>query len=139
MQQILALRDYVESNPDDLQAVRTLANLNFTIQQWDRAAELYRHALELEPDDPDVVTDLGVCYREMERFQDALELFHRAQELQPGHWQSLYNQVVVLAYDLGRPEDAGPALQRLLEVQPDNPSVQQLASEIGRLDEATPS
>lgn len=137
MEQILQLRDYVEQNPEDRRAVLTLANLNFEVRQWARARELYTQYLELDPDNADVITDLGVCLREEGRFQEALERFRRAQELEPDHWQSRYNEVVVLAFDLRRPGAATTVLEELQRLQPENPSVQQLAEEVGRLGAAS--
>src|SRR5688572_27139322 len=59
MAEIQRLRDYVEKNPEDADAVLVLANLNFDIKNWERARELYERHLRLRPGNPDVVTDLG--------------------------------------------------------------------------------
>ncbi len=133
MADIARLREYVQQNPNDADAVLTLGNLNFEIRNWSRASELYAHYLTLVPDSPDVITDLGVCFRELAQFDRALELFDRAQALAPEHWQSLYNEVVVRAFDLKQPEAARETLQRLKALQPDNPSVVRLAAEVEQL------
>ncbi len=127
------LRQHVAQNPDDSEAIILLANLNFEIQNWSRAAELYARFLELQPGDPDAMTDLGVCYRETQRYEEALALFREARAVQPDHWQSRYNEVVVLAFDLRRPDDANELLTELRELQPDNPSVSRLVEEIEKL------
>lgn len=136
MQQILQLRDYVAQHPEDADAVLTLGNMNFEIKRWDAAAKLYEQYLQAKPDNPDVMTDLGVCNRELGKFDVALSLFHKAQKLSPDHWQSRYNEVVVLAFDLGRTGDALPVLKVLERLQPDNQQVQQLAAEVRRRDQA---
>lgn len=137
MQQILQLRDYVAQHPEDSQAVLRLGNMNFEIKRWDSAAELYDRYLEAQPDNPDVITDLGVCNRQLGAYDQALDLFHQAQKLSPDHWQSRYNEVVVLAFDLNRPADAMPVLKDLERLQPDNEQVQQLAAEVKRRDQGT--
>ncbi len=106
MAEIQQLRDIVEKNPNDIQAVRKLADLNFDIQNWQRAQELYSHYLELKPNDPDVITDLGITYRGLQQYDKAIDLFNQAKKLEPGHWQAYYNEVVVLAFDLKK-TDAG--------------------------------
>ena len=83
MAEIQQLRDFVEKNPNDAAAVRKLADLNFDIQNWQRAQELYAHYLELKPNDPDVMTDLGITYRGLRQFDKALDLFQQAQKLDP--------------------------------------------------------
>jgi tetratricopeptide (TPR) repeat protein len=132
MAEIQQLRDYVAKNPDDADAVLRLANLNFDIRNWGRAQELYGHYLKLRPGNPDVLTDLGISYRETQQFEQALEQFRQARKLAPGHWQSYYNEVVVLAFDLKRLDEAGPLLQQLQRMQPDNPEVAKLADAVAR-------
>src|SRR5689334_18338763 len=51
MAEIQQLREFVEKNPNNADAVRKLADLNFDIQNWKRAQELYSHYLELKPND----------------------------------------------------------------------------------------
>ncbi|HEX9670039.1 MAG TPA: tetratricopeptide repeat protein [Thermoanaerobaculia bacterium] len=131
MEEILRLREYVAANPNDADAVIRLANLNFDIQSWARARELYEQYLKLRPGEPDVLSDLGVTYFEMGDAQGAVALFDRAQELSPDHWQSRFNEVFVRAAvnDYAGAEAVIGELQRL---QPDNPDVARLAAEVAR-------
>jgi hypothetical protein len=132
MADILRLREQVEKNPNDADAVLTLANLNYDIRNWDRARELYERYLTLRPAQPDVLTDLGVSLRGLKRFPEAMARFEEAQRLQDGHWQSLYNEVVVLAFDLKDMAKAQQVLTRLRQLQPENPEVTKLAEEVAR-------
>jgi len=131
-EEVQQLRAHVEQNPNDADAVLRLANLNFDIRNWGRAQELYNHYLELRPGNPDVLTDLGISYRETQHFDQALERFRQAREMAPAHWQSYYNEVVVLAFDLKRYKEADPLLQELQRMQPGNPEVAKLAEAIAR-------
>ncbi len=130
MQAIQELKDYVEKNPNDAQAVRKLADLNFDIRNWQRAQELYRHYLELQPNDADVLTDLGISYRETKDFDQALKYFQEAKKVAPDHWQAYYNQVVVLAFDLKKLDEANQVLVKLQQMQPGNPDVEKLAGAV---------
>ncbi|MEM9553251.1 MAG: tetratricopeptide repeat protein [Acidobacteriota bacterium] len=130
MQEVQRLRAYVAENPQDADAVRTLANLNYDIQNWQRAVELYESYLELRPDDIDVLTDLGAAYRQMQRPEQALDAFRRVREQAPDHWQATYNEVLVLAFDLERGDEARRALADLQEMQPENPEVARLAEAV---------
>jgi tetratricopeptide (TPR) repeat protein len=132
MAEVLRLREQVEKNPNDAEAVLTLANLNYDIRNWERARELYEHYLTLRPPQPDVLTDLGVSLRGLKRFPEAMARFEEAQRLQDGHWQSLYNEVVVLAFDLKEMDKAQQVLARLRQLQPDNDVVTNLAEEVAR-------
>lgn len=132
MAEIQQLRDYVEKNPNDADAVRKLADLNFNISNWPRAQELYNHYLQLKPNDPDVMTDLGITYRETKEPDKALTLFRQAKQVSPDHWQAYYNEVVVLAFDLKKHDEAGQVLDQLQKMQPGNPDVARLSDAVNR-------
>jgi tetratricopeptide (TPR) repeat protein len=132
MEEIARLRQHVDENPEDADAILVLANLNYDIRAWETAAELYSRYLELRPEEPDVLTDLGTTLRNQGRFEEALLRFDRAQALDESHWQSLYNQVVVYAFDLEQMERARELLVRLQSLQPANPEVDRLAQEVER-------
>jgi Flp pilus assembly protein TadD len=132
MQAIQELKAYVEKNPNNADAVRQLANLNFEIRNWKRAQELYRHYLELKPGDPDVMTDLGTAYRATKEFDKALELFQQVHKAAPDHWKSYFNEVVVLAFDLKKPDEAKAPLAKLQQMQPGNQAVIELADAVSK-------
>ena len=132
MQAIQELKAYVEKNPNDANAVRQLANLNYEIRNWRRAQELYLHYLELKPGDPDVLTDLGTSYRWTKEFDKALHLFQEAHKAAPDHWKSYFNEVVVLAFDLKKPDEAKGPLAKLQQMQPTNPAVIELADAVAK-------
>ena len=130
MAEIERLKQQIESNPEDADAILQLANLNYDIRNWARARDLYLRWLELRPADPGVLTDLGVAYRGLGEFDEAMQRFDAAQQLEEGHWQSMFNQVVVLSFDLHDHDRAAAVLTRLRALQPDNPDVQRLAQEV---------
>ncbi len=130
MEQVQRLTAYVQENPDDAAAIRSLANLKYDIGNWQRAAELYQRYLELDASDLDVRTDLGATYRYLGRPQEALEQFRQVRELAPDHWQARYNEVLVLAFDLEDLTAAATAMDQLRVLQPDNPEVERLAAEL---------
>ena len=132
MEQVQRLRQYVEENPTDSGALRLLANLNYDIQNWSRAAELYERFLTMEPGDHDVMTDLGISYRNLERPGQALDQFRRVYAEDPENWQARYNEILVLAFDLEDYAAADAVLEDLERLQPENPDVGKLAEEVRR-------
>jgi tetratricopeptide (TPR) repeat protein len=132
MKEIQELREYVESHPDDAEAIRKLANLNFDIRNWTRALELYERYLKLKPNDADAISDVGFCFRELKQFDKALAEFRRAQVANPNLWQSFFNEVVILGIDQNRFDEADKALAKLRKMQPNNADIEQLAANIAR-------
>lgn len=139
MEAIQRLRERVEADPKDAAAVLELANANFQIGRWDRARDLYTQYLGLRPANPDVLSDLGVTHRELGQFDRALDLFRQAQRMDAAHWQSVYNEVVVLAFNLEQYGAAEEAISRLRKMQPSNADVERLAEEVDRQKKAARS
>lgn len=130
-QQLLEMRQAMDANPDDADGWLRVANMAFDLRRWDVAVEAYQRNLDLRPGDPDVMSDLAVSLHGLGRSEEALAMFDRAQEANPQHWQSRFNEVVVLA-DLGRFDAAAGVMAELERLQPDNPDVQRLAAELER-------
>jgi len=130
MEQVRQLQARIDKNPKDAEALIALANMNFDIKNWARSRELYERYLALHAPDPDTLSDLGVCYRGLGEYPKALDMFRKARQLAPDHWQSLFNEIVVLAFNLRQMDQAQTALQQLEKMQPGNPDVQQLATEV---------
>jgi tetratricopeptide (TPR) repeat protein len=132
MEQVQRLRAYVDANPQDKDALLSLANMNFDIQNWSRAIELYERYLTLDPDNPVVMVDLGASLRSQGEVDRALDLFSRARGLAPDNWQARYNEILVLAFDRGDMAGSMKALEELQRMQPDNEDVNRLAAEVTR-------
>jgi tetratricopeptide (TPR) repeat protein len=130
--EVRELQARLQKNPKDEEAIIKLANLNFDIRNFSRAGELYDQYLKIHPGQPDVMTDLGICIKETGQPEKALELFRQAQKIAPEHWLSVFNEVVVLSFDLKRFDEADRALAHLRQLQPGNEKVEQLAAEIIR-------
>jgi TolA-binding protein len=144
MSRLEQLQQQVQANPDNPDMILALAHESYDIAQqvpnpagsrplWQQARDLYIRYIELRPQDPElpnILSDLGVSYQELGDFDQALEIFRRVQAMAPNHWQSLYNQVVVLAFSKKEIEEARKVLAELQRVQPNNPDVQRLAAAV---------
>lgn len=132
IEEIRSLEAYLAENPSDADAVLRLANLSWSIESWGRCVELFERYLELRPETPGVLSDLGICYRSLGRPDRALELFDRAQSLDPRHYESRFNEAVVLGLDQREFEAAERVIEELRALRPDDSQVEALAEEIAR-------
>ena len=96
-----------------------LAALEQAFSDYRQAIAAYEKSLALAPGDADVLTDLGVMYRAEKNFDKALDCFRRAQALNAGHVNALFNEGVVLCFDLDRKDEARQVWLRLLTMKPD--------------------
>jgi len=132
MQQRLdSLRAAMDETPDNPQGWLEVANMAYDLRRWDVAAEAYERYLELDPDNPDIMSDLAVSLHGAGRSEEALAKFDEAQELATDHWQSLFNEVVVLL-DLGRLDAAEERMPELRRLRPADQTVLRLGAEIER-------
>jgi tetratricopeptide (TPR) repeat protein len=99
-------------------------------KRWPEARDAYLRYLESHPEAVDVISDLGICYRALGDLQRALKEFDRALAIAPAHWQSLYNKIIVLAFDLGKKSEARELVVRLRTLQPENEQVKKLAEAV---------
>ena len=119
------------AKPGDYDALVQLGNAAYDAHEYGQAIEAYERALKVRPGDPNVMTDLGTAYRNEGKLDEALELFRKVRAANPGHWQSLYNEVVVLALDKHEHDAADAALARLKKEHPGLPAIADLERQIG--------
>ncbi|HYU31394.1 MAG TPA: DUF2059 domain-containing protein [Thermoanaerobaculia bacterium] len=101
--------------------------------KWEDAKNAYLRYLEESPDDVGAVAELGVCYKELGDYDRALRNFDRALVLDPGHWQALYNKIIVLGFNVGKKAEAKKLMRELRRQQPTNPEVARLAQQVAQL------
>lgn len=132
MPAVAQLRQYVAENPEDADAVMELANMNFQIQNWSRAEELYAQYVKLRPESPDVLSDLGICQRNQGKFQGAVETFDQALALDPDNWLAQYNKLIVVGIDLQDYPAAEALIATMQALRPDDPDLGRLVAELER-------
>ena len=138
--EINELKRRLEADPKDVIAAASLGGMYYKVGMWEQALQFYEIALSIDPDDPHLLTDSGNVYRELGRHDRALDSFRRAHEVDPGHWQSLFNTVVVAAFDLKQMELADAALAKLDQIDPPPAQLPQLKQALAefRAELATP-
>ena len=103
LEQARELETLLAKDPNNYDHLVQLANTQYDLNDFVKAADYYEKARAIKDDSPDVLTDLGVCYKETGKAKEALELFDRAADMRPDHWQSRYNAAVVEALRPQRP------------------------------------
>jgi cytochrome c-type biogenesis protein CcmH/NrfG len=125
------LKAEVKKNQDNTAAWIQLGHVYFDTDQYQKAIDAYKKALQLDPRNADVLTDLGIIYRRSGQPQKAIESFDQAVVIDPKHETARFNKGIVLMHDLKDQNGAIKAWEELLEINPlamvgDNQSVDQL-------------
>jgi Flp pilus assembly protein TadD len=130
MEEMRGLEGYLAENPDDAEATLRLGTLAIEVGNWGTCVQALERYVELRGESPDLLSDLGICYRGIGRVDRALALFDRAQEIEPDHWQSRFNEAMVLGLDQRDFEAAERVLDELRSLRPGDPGVERLAEAI---------
>jgi tetratricopeptide (TPR) repeat protein len=115
--------------PDNLEPVVALGNVNYDTGNYQAAEKWYTAALAKTPNDINVRTDLGLTFllRNPPDNERALAEFRRSLQLDPNHEPTLQNMVVALTRK-GDKTEARATLAKLESLNPANPALPQLRS-----------
>jgi hypothetical protein len=132
VQEITALKQALEKNPRDLQALVRLGNFYQDAGKFDQAVDYYARALAEDPKQVDARTDRGICLRELGKPDEAIAEFKRSLQIDPRHWQTWLNLGIVSLFDKHDPETAAAAFGKVEELHPDYPGLAELKEEVRR-------
>ena len=106
-------------DPDNLQALRGIGDIDYDTNKYDEAIAAYEHYLKKKPDDPEVRTDLGTMYLYTGNPDQALVQYQRALKIKPDMFQAYYNMGVAFAQQ-NKQGDAQAALTKAYSLAPDD-------------------
>lgn len=124
LQKIAALKQRVDANPNDAEALAELGNMYMDAGKYPQAIDYYERALRVR-DDPSIRTDLGISYKESGQLEKALAALQQVSAQRPDQWQPLFNQAVVLV-EMKRLDEARAIAAKLEAMRPHDASVQKL-------------
>ncbi|MGH8011217.1 MAG: tetratricopeptide repeat protein [Candidatus Binataceae bacterium] len=105
-------------NPDDLDALRGIGNIDFDHQQYDEAIAAYEHYLSKQPDDPDVRTDLGTMYLSTGNADQAVVQYRKVLRIHPDFFQAIFNCGIAYA-QMNDLANARSQFEHALKLAPD--------------------
>jgi tetratricopeptide (TPR) repeat protein len=125
-------------DPDDLEALRGIGDVDYDSEKYDQAIAAYEHYLKKRPEDPEVITDLGTMYLYTGNADAAVAQYHKALRLKPDMFQAYFNLGVAYAQQ-DKPADAQAALKKADELAPDENARNQIREVIAKISgRATP-
>jgi tetratricopeptide (TPR) repeat protein len=121
---IAALKQTLEKNPNDFDALSELGNMYMDAGKYPQAIDYYERALRVH-DEPSIRTDLGISYKETGQLDKALAALQQVSQQRPDQWQPLFNQAVVLV-EMKRFDEARAIATKLKAMRPEDAAVQKL-------------
>lgn len=105
-------------DPENLNALRGIGNIDFDQRKYDQAIAAYEHYLRLKPDDADVRTDLGTMYLSTGVADQAINQYKRVLGAHPGFFDAEFNLAVAYG-QMGDAPKARAALEKARKFAPD--------------------
>ena len=106
-------------DPENLDALRGIGDIDYDQQHYDEAAAAYEHYLKRKPDDPEVITDLGTMYLYTSNPDQAIAQYKKAIALKPDLYQPFYNLGVAYG-EQGDKGDSAIAFTKAIALAPDD-------------------
>ena len=106
-------------DPENLDALRGIGDIDYDQQHYDEAAAAYEHYLKHKPKDPEVITDLGTMYLYTTNPDQAIVQYKKAIAIKPDMFQPYYN----LGVAYGEQNDKGDsaiAFTKAISLAPDD-------------------
>jgi tetratricopeptide (TPR) repeat protein len=128
-------------DPDNLDALRGIGDIDYDKEQYDEAIAAYEHYLKKKPDDPEVRTDLGTMYLYTGNADQAVVQYKKAIASKPGFFQAYYNMGIAYA-QMNKPDEAGATFNKALALAPDDTArdqIKQLEAKLSGAPAATAS
>jgi tetratricopeptide (TPR) repeat protein len=118
--------------PDNLDALRGIGDIDYDQQHYDEAVAAYEHYLKKKPNDPEVRTDLGTMYLYMGNADQAVVQYKKAIAAKPGFFQAYYNMGIAYAQE-NKADDAAATLKQAMALAPDDAARDQVKDLIAKL------
>src|SRR5271166_3532537 len=124
-------------DPDNLNALRGVGNVNFDRRNYDQAIAAYEHYLTRKPDDPEVRTDLGTMYLYTGNADQAVVQYRRAIATKPNFFEGYFNLGIAYGQQTNDPE-AKAAFEKALQFAPDDKSRDRARRMIAKVEGVAP-
>jgi len=118
--------------PDNLDALRGIGDIDYDEQHYDEAIAAYEHFLKLKPDDPEVRTDLGTMYLYTGNADQAVVQYKKVIAAKPDFFQAYYNMGIAYAQE-NKGAEAAASLNKALTLAPDDNSKSQVKDLLAKL------
>jgi tetratricopeptide (TPR) repeat protein len=122
----------LKQEPDNLDALRGIGDIDYDKQHYDEAIAAYEHYLKKKPDDPEVRTDLGTMYLYTGNADQAIVQYKKAVASKPGFFQAYYNMGIAYAQE-NKPAEATTTLKQAMALAPDDTARKQVTDLIAKL------
>lgn len=111
------LKKIISQYPKDERIINYLGNMYFANQEYNKAIEQYKLAMNINPNFSPVYNMLGYCYRYLQNYSEAEKMFKHYSELIPND-PNPYDSYAELLMKMGKFEESIKNYNKALEINP---------------------
>jgi tetratricopeptide (TPR) repeat protein len=123
---IAALKDVLEKNPNDANALYLLGLAFLKKNMIPEASDAFLQVTQLSPNFAAAFSHLGVCYQRQNQPEKAILEYRKALEMDPSNPDVSYNLGLIL-FGLTRIDEAQASFEKALSLRPDDPVYLEMA------------
>jgi len=127
--QLRALMQKVQQNPNDPQVLLELSNTFMMMQAWDKALEYVTQAAKAAPDNMDVYRAMGMVRFERKEYDQARKAFDLVLKKAPDDVVAHYNLGILLKHYMKKPAEGDAHFRRVVQLGTADPDVLKSAQE----------
>ena len=116
---VVKLKEQLKGTPEDWAIYARLGDVYFRLRRFEDAIKYYKKAIELNPDDVDTYNDLGLSNHYMGKSVEGLKYIEEGIKRDPYYHRIWLTKGFILAYGLGKKEEAEKAWQKALKLDPE--------------------
>ncbi|MFQ5441541.1 MAG: tetratricopeptide repeat protein [Thermodesulfobacteriota bacterium] len=108
----------LKENPDDIDALQTLADTYFSMKRYDDAINYYKKVAVLSPENIDIYNEIGLSLHYKGESGEALKYIEKGLKKNPYHQRMWLTRGFILAYGVGDLKDAAKAWEKAKALDP---------------------
>ncbi|MDH3747366.1 MAG: sulfotransferase [Gammaproteobacteria bacterium] len=132
-------KEVLRDNPNNVDALRMLGIIAYSVSDIDEAERLFRRAVKLAPDFVNAIIDLGNTLKDQNRFEEAIDCFRQAINLEPTGVKAHFLLASTLS-PAALSNEAIESYERVLELRPKHAGAKlglgHMLKTVGRQEEA---
>lgn len=113
----IEVRNKLEKNPNDVEALYHLADLYDRNAQYTEAVDTYKKVVKLKPDMGYAYLKMGTAYDRLNQPAEAVEAFKKAEKYMP-NYPVVYNNLGVAYGKMNKLNEEVSALQKAIKLRP---------------------
>lgn len=92
----------IKQDPNDVEALKSLASIFMQMRAWDRAEFFLKRAYKILPKDEEVILNLAMCDLFLKKYNEGAKLLEKIIEIDPKNYMAKFNLAYLYGFILNK-------------------------------------